>query len=469
MGSFDVICKITPLRELRLAENALQGALPETLGFLTNLEVLELQGNKITSLPNEIQELTQLRSLNISNNNLKGLPTSLFRSNSLIELIANKNAFSGSFFSTDDPLPHLQHLQLANNSISALSDTELVLPALKSLNVAMNRLTALPDISSWTHLTTLMIGENKLTALPEGFVSLQQLRTADFTANDLTKIDERVALMESLGNLTLAANPLRERKFLTMNTQDLKRDLQSRLQPATDDTPASDDGGPLGTIATSKTGWQLKSQGTLDLSSQNLTTLDEDAVIEFSQENDIRQLYLQSNLFGTIPSILSSVQYLTVLDLSKNTITDPLSTPLHLPKLKDLLLSSNKLTSLTPLTRNLSAPALQTLDISNNRISGELPCLITTFPNLSTLKASDNSISEVTATSLKGLRTVTLSNNEIAKLDPWIGRLEGLMAFEVEGNRFRVPSYQVLRKGTGAVLQWCRDRIPVGEGEEEVD
>lgn len=459
MESLDIVCQITTLRELKLADNALEGSLPQSLGSLTHLEVLELQGNKISNLPDEIQELALLRTLNISNNAIRELPSGLFTLGSLVELVASKNSFSGSFLDVDT-VPYLQHLQIANNSLTALCQTgTILLPALKSLDITANRIDSLPDISSWTSLTTLMVAENKLKSLPEGFTSLHQLRTADFTGNDLTKLDENIALMEGLENLTVSANPLRERKFLTMNTEDLKRDLYNRLDPA-----IADDDGDLDEVGSSsgnKNGWELKPSGTLDLSFQNLTEVDEEAIVEFSKTNDVRQIYLQQNYLTIIPAVLSCLEHLSVLDLSKNNIAEPVIDSLTLPKLKELRLAGNKIQSLEAITKFLSAPNLQHLNVSNNRIGGALPSLRTVYPELILLNASDNSISDVSAEALEGLKIVNLSNNEISRLDPQIGLLSGtLTGFEVEGNTFRVPNYAVLRKGTDAVLSWLRDKIP---------
>ena len=105
-------------------------------------------------------------------------------------------------------------------------------PALRTLNISFNQMTSLPDISSWTTLTTLLAEDNKLTTLPEGFTESPTLRTADFTGNDMSKLDERIALMEGLEVFKVAANPLRERRFLTMDTESLKKDLAARLDPA---------------------------------------------------------------------------------------------------------------------------------------------------------------------------------------------------------------------------------------------
>lgn len=453
----DIVSQIPTLRELKLAENVLQGDFPASLGQLTMLEVLELQGNKLLSLPPEMRELAHLRTLNVSENSLKSLPTELFTSVPLVELLASKNAFSGHLLDIDCA-PHLQHLQVSNNSLASLCESDSIsMPALKHLDMSANRLADLPDISSWNNLTTLLVSENKLTALPEGFVTLMQLRTADFTSNDLTKIDEKVSLMEGLENLTLAANPIRERKFLTMNTADMKRDLHARLEPSLVEDVQED----VEEASKPKSDWQLTPSGTLDLSFKNFTVVDDEAMIDFAQSNDVRQLYLQQNYLTTIPLVLSHLAHLSVLNLSKNSIVAPLDSPLDLPKLRELCLTSNKLKSLDELTANLSAPSLQHLDVSNNALSGSLPILRTTFPSLTLLMASDNTLTEVSSTALEGLRMVSLSNNEISRLDPEIGLLSGsLTSLDVEGNTFRVPNYAVLKKGTETVLAWLRDRIP---------
>lgn len=460
MEIFDIIATIPTLRELKLAENDLHGDLSPALCNLTALEVVELQSNKLTSLPKEIGQLTRLRTLNVFDNQLHRLPMELFTT-SLIELRASKNQLQGTIFSVDT-LPHLQELHLANNSIVSLCEGNSIdLPALRILNLATNRLTSLPEVSTWTSLTTLLVGENKLPALPEGFVTLPQLRSADFTGNDITQLDEKIALMESLEHLTVAANPLRERKFLTMATDEIKRDLVSRL-PAADVTSADGDGdveNDLNEGAGADSGWQVSQSGTLDLSAQNLSTIDEQSLDAIA--DSIRQLTLQKNIFEAIPLTLSRLHHLGVLDLSRNAIEVPLSSPLDLPKLRELRLNGNKLKSLEPLTTQLTAPSLQILDVSQNRLSGPLLVLRDFFPELITLLASDNSLSEVSAESLTGLKIVNLSNNDIERLEPRIGLLRGtLTGLEVEGNKFRVPNYQILKKGTDAVLTWLRDKIP---------
>ena len=463
ISALEVVFQISALRELKLAENELEGALPPTIEQLTSLEMLELQGNKLTSLPVEIRALTHLRTLNISNNKMTSLPSEIFTSMSVIDLNASKNSFKNAFFEVDSA-PHLQNLSLANNSLTSLCASETVsLPSLKQLDISTNRLLSLPNMETWTNIVTLLVGENSLSSIPEGFCSLQQLRNADFTANNIDRLDPRIALMEGLMNLTLAANPIRERKYLTMNAEDIKRDLTSRLDP--ESVPGAEASEGLEFIgedvSAEGNGWKLTPSGTLDLSSQNMTEVDGEAMAMFAQSHDIKQLYLQRNSLTQIPTITIQLTLLSVLDLSNNDIADPLSEELALPRLRELRLGGNKMRTLNGITAMLSAPSLHLLDVSNNRISGSLPTLREFYPELTTFLASDNNIDEVSDTSLAGLRIVNLSNNDIARLEPRIGLLSGtLTSFDVEGNKFRVPNYAVLKKGTDAVLSWLKDKVP---------
>ncbi|EOA82415.1 uncharacterized protein SETTUDRAFT_173222 [Exserohilum turcica Et28A] len=459
MDVFDIIAQIPTLRELKLAENSLEGDLSPTLCDLTALEVLDLQSNKLTSLPAGLERLTQLRTLNVTDNQLRAIPSQVF-SSALVELQASKNRLEGALF-TQGSVPYLQELHVAQNSLTLFCEGDSIdLPALKILNVSTNRLTSLPAVSTWSKLITLLVGENKLTALPEGFTTLEQLRTADFTGNDITQLDEKIALMENLDHLTVAANPLRDRKFLTMGTEDLKRDLASRLPaeaaPADVEEELDDD-----ITETPQSKWELTPSGTLDLAGKDMSELDVDDATSEVLVNGLRQLHLQRNKFDAIPPVVQTFQHLTLLDLSRNTIEVVLSAPIELPQLRDLRLASNKLASLNSLTEHLTAPHLITLDVSINRLSGALPALHVSFPSLTTLLASDNRISEVSPESLTNLRIVNLGNNDIERLEPRIGLLQGtLTGFEVEGNKFRVPNRQILQKGTDAVLTWLRDKIP---------
>ncbi len=213
--------------------NDLARELPESIGKLQNLEYLDLHGNKLSLLPSSLRELINLRIVNLSENRFSYLPLESLASLPLVEIYASSNALTGALFpSSVVNLPRLQILEVANNAIASLSfSQELGLPALHYLDVSNNRLSALPDVSSWISLLTLLAEGNALTDLPEGFAALRHLRNANFGRNDLRALNAEVARMEALEVLVLVGNPLREKKYLTMPTEDLKSELAKRLLP----------------------------------------------------------------------------------------------------------------------------------------------------------------------------------------------------------------------------------------------
>ncbi|KAI9685947.1 MAG: hypothetical protein M1820_010714 [Bogoriella megaspora] len=467
---FDIISQISNLRELRLGENGFDGPLPDSISQLKALEVLELQQNKFSRLPESLKELIQLRILNVAENSLENLPIEAIAFLPLAELLLGKNNLAGALFPVQvNSLPRLQKLDVSNNSLSSLDSGDLLLPSLQTLNISFNRITSLPNVSNWTALLILNAEDNRISNLPEGLTSLSKMKSLDFTGNELRHLDPGLGLLESLDVLQIAANPIKERKLLSMSTEDIKQELRGRLDPqqqgATDNAA---DESELSVIVNGKTKSTssritLKPGGTLDLSSRSLSSL-EATLDNFDSSDDIRTLVLRSNTLTAIPTTLANLSNLRILDLSRNKLATALEDSLHLTQLQSLNISFNSLSSLNNLTSNLSAPHLQTLDVSSNRLTGALPPLRSSFPALTHLVGPENQISEVPASSLEGFTVVNLANNDIEALDPRIGLLwdegKGLKNLEVAGNKFRVPGWRVLEKGTASVMAWLRDRIP---------
>ena len=469
----EVVSQIDSLRELRLAENVLEGTLGSELCNLKRLETLDVQDNALTGLPSNLDEISSLRALHVGGNRLASLPFECLLSLPLVELIAARNRLSGPLFPTSvDGLSQLKSLDVANNALSSITANGAVgLPALQSLNVTENRLSDLPDVTGWTELMTLTIGGNKLSSFPEGITSLPKLKAVDFSRNDIKKMDERFGLMDSLTVLQVANNPLRERRFLTMETDEMKRELRSRLLPAESAEAGSEDlishygsdsvagGNPV----TSKL-WPVKDGGVLDRSSTSLKAIDHSDLEPLVETNDIKTLILHQNLLPQIPQAIAVTgDSLTALDISDNKLSGASYLPdfLELPKLKSLSISTNAITSLSPLLESLSAPKLAELNVSRNHLT-VLPSLRGTFPCLVSIFTSDNSISKLQVEAVRGLQVLDVSGNEIGQLEPKLGLLgaEGLRTLLVGGNRFRVPRGDVVDKGTEAVLAYLKSKIP---------
>ena len=462
--------------------------------------------------------MSKLRILNISENNFESLVFEPLSKLPLTELLVRKNRLRGVLIEDSvDALAALQVLDVSANQLTHLvgSGRTIALPALHQLVLSTNRLQELPDTTSWTGLVTLAVDENNVNSIPTGFTDLVQLRHADFSSNDIRVIPPEIGRMENLATLRLSGNPLRDKKFCTATTEDVKATLVGRLEPIsppeeaprTDTVPACDaaqviasnpphednsDGRSDDDFATPPTSaphsparsrsqtlsnqvWPVKAGGILDRSGTESSSLHPVICSRIAAESTVREIYLQRNLFTALPDSLSFfADSLTALSLATNQmvgesyLVGATNEGLDLPSLKELNLASNHITGLEPLIRHLRAPALQKLDVSMNRISALPPgsALKTTFPSLEVLLVSNNHLAELDPESIKGMRIVDVMNNDIDHLNPRIGLLGGiggLERLELRGNRFRVPRFNVIERGTEATLRWLRGRVPVAD------
>ncbi|MDI1486057.1 MAG: hypothetical protein OHK93_004247 [Ramalina farinacea] len=463
---FEIINQIAPLRELRVTDNKINGHLDIQASNLPHLQVLDLSGNAIADMPEYVEGFGSLHTLIMSRNKLSKIPMHALSSLPLRYLDVSKNAVKGTLLPEHvEGFNNLKTLDCSFNAIAAIvgngddaAQTHLMMPTLQVLNASENRLTCLPELSGCPALTSLSASGNQITALPEKLPSLQNLKNIDLSRNDIRQLDERIALMKALSVFNIANNPLRERRLLNMNTEDLKQELRSRCEDAPD---ATDD---------DETGLRPQvNNGIIDHSSTNLHTISEKDLSPQNNTYPIKTALFHHNALTIIPPALHTIaETLTSLDLSHNKLATPNYTPhsLHLPKLKHLNLIANAITTLTPLISYISAPSLSELNISRNRLL-DLPHLRDYYPALRTLHAADNRIANLRFEAVRGLHCLDVSGNDIESLEPRIGTLgeEGLHTLLVGANRFRVPRRDVVEKGTEAILAWLRGRI--GEGGEE--
>lgn len=481
LEQIQIIMEIPSLLDLRLANNQLKSALPTGVGRLQKLEALDLRGNALTALPEELGQLKCLKTLDVSENQLTSLPFEALSRVPLRTLNAPKNLLEGTLIpSSVKTLENLQSLNIANNAIELFAANEtLDLPCIQNLYIGVNRIKRLPCVSSWQSLLILSAEDNSLAEFPAGFVELKSLKNVDFTGNDINRLDDKIGLMPALSSFKIANNPLRERKFLSMSSDEILQDLRNRCEPDPQDT---DDEGSVGTQFTLapetpalESSWRVKPGGLLDKSYSDLTSVEAEN-FEMINAEDVRCLYLQHNELRSLPlpALGMLAKGLVDVDLAHNPLGDAdlISSSIELPKLQSLNLSATGLTSLDSLLKNLQAPKLNFLDVSNNRLKGTLPHIRQTYPELKTFLASDNQIAKLGFDAVQGLQVLDVSNNDIDYLPPKIGLLgaerspknwgsgSALRRFEVAGNRFRVPRWQTVAKGTDAILEFLKDHIP---------
>lgn len=137
---------------LKIAGMRASGALPNSIGRLTTLRILDVSSNQITSLPETIGRLTELRVLNASDNALTSLPASLS--------------------------------ELTN---------------LQTVKVARNRLTSLPSLESSEFLQEVDAHANSLTEVPEWATTHASLQILNVSRNGID-------LPERAGNMQLRAS-----------------------------------------------------------------------------------------------------------------------------------------------------------------------------------------------------------------------------------------------------------------------
>jgi Leucine-rich repeat (LRR) protein len=520
-----IVAQMTALRDLKMANNKLEGPLNASISLLDSLEILDLHGNKLTDLPNDFDSLSRLRILNLGENAFESVSFTVLSKLPLTELTLKKNKLSNTLIDSEtEAMAMIQTLDISCNQIKSLvlPGSVISFPVLHTLSASMNRLQELPDMTTWTSLLTLTLDENNISSIPESFTTLTKLRQVDFSGNDIRVVPPELARMDNLSMIRLAGNPLRDKKFATATTDELKEILAGRLEPpppyeehggqtitglmnklvdmesqgaspAADDDYRSDGDDKFATPPTSVPhsparsrshtvdsiqtqfympeveNWVVKAGGLLDRSETQISTLPEDKCRKVAADKPVKQAQLHRNLFTAIPSSLAIFsQSLSSLSLSYNQLAGNsyMSEPLELPALKELNLASNRISDLRPMMDMLQAPALEKLDVSLNRLTSLPGNLLERFPKLSVLVATNNQLTELNPDTIRGLKILEVANNDIAQLDPRLGLLGGrggLQRLEVSGNRFKVPRWNILDRGTHATLRWLRGRVPEEE------
>lgn len=176
---------LTKLIYLNLRENLFTGSIPTSIGNLVNLEVLALNGNLLTGdIPPSIGGLTKLKFLALDNNVLTGpIPTQLSNLTNLAELYLNSNQLNGSIPTFIGNFALLEKLDLGANQFTGTISTQLNnLSNLKFLSICTNQLSGtLPSnfLANSTQLETLFICNNNFTGnIPVSCLSSPKLTYA---------------------------------------------------------------------------------------------------------------------------------------------------------------------------------------------------------------------------------------------------------------------------------------------------
>ncbi|CAB9520829.1 LRR receptor-like serine threonine-protein kinase At4g08850-like [Seminavis robusta] len=183
----------TKMRFLHLHNNQLGGSIPDTIGGMTLLEELSLQGNDLVgAIPASISSLSGLEMLRLGDNALTG---------SIPEVFGN--------------LVKLTDLQLSSNRFRSLLPTSIGgLPKLKWFAIDASGMTGyIPkEWKGMTNLEVLLLHENDLVSSLDGELlrALNKLRQLSLHTNFFRgSLPSEVGLLSDLKELLLQTNDLR--------------------------------------------------------------------------------------------------------------------------------------------------------------------------------------------------------------------------------------------------------------------
>ncbi len=168
--------------------NNLTGSIPNQIGHLTGLKLLDLSYNQLNGeLPVEISQLSQLEVLNVWSNDLSGSPiTGLQNLTSLESLLLGYNNFSGSLdFLTG--LQNLYDIQMPANNFTGEIPTGIgTLVNLLSLDLFNNNLSGeIPSsLGGLSKLSSIDISNNNYSGpLPLALAQITNLRNVNLSNN----------------------------------------------------------------------------------------------------------------------------------------------------------------------------------------------------------------------------------------------------------------------------------------------
>uniref|UniRef100_A0A3B3VIG9 Leucine-rich repeat protein SHOC-2 n=1 Tax=Poecilia latipinna TaxID=48699 RepID=A0A3B3VIG9_9TELE len=440
--------ELQELQQLRLSHNKLS-SLPTEVCSLNNLRSLTLQQNLLETVPEEIGELGNLTELDLSNNLLKHLPCSVGRLSALRKISLCHNKLSSLPDGLDVKLLDCSHNQLTNVPVSlagmlALEQLylqhnklrrlpQLPAPALREVFAGNNQVELLEaeQLSCLSAVTLLELRDNKIRNLPEELALLLTLTRLDLSNNDISTLPASLSLLPNLKVLLLEGNPLRG----------IRRELLAVGHTSKTHTLCL-----LG-LSAGPTAMTLPSEGLVN--THNIKTL---KMLEYI---DKQAASVPDEVFDA-----AAHQAITSVNFSRNQLTafPPRLLELH-SSLSDINLGFNRLSccsadicSLQKLTHiDLRYAHIVVLFIKNKIVT------------LETVMLGNNQVGGVDPSRLMqllSLSTLDLSNNDLLNVPPELGLCTSLRCLSLEGNPFRTPRAAIVAKGTNAVLEYLRSRIP---------
>ncbi|XP_032074858.1 leucine-rich repeat-containing protein 40 [Thamnophis elegans] len=474
------------LQKLNVSHNKLQ-KIPEELTQLKHLRSLLLQHNELYHLPDEFGQLVSLEELDISNNHISGIPTSFAFLINLVRLNLSSNQLR-NLPTEISAMKSLRQLDCTKNFLETIPPELGSMVSLEQLYLRRNKLCYLPDFHSCTYLKELHVGENqieilraeqlknlislcvlelrdnKLKSLPDEITLLQGLERLDLSNNDISNLPCKLGNLSQLKFLALEGNPLRafRRDILQKGTQEILKYLRSKIQ---DDEISNPNGEFPMTAMTLPSQSKINMHAitalkTLDYSEKQAVVIP-DEVLNAVGDNAVSNVNFSKNNLTEIPArIVELKESVSDINFSFNKLPSVSLELCMLHRLTHLDLRNNILTSLPDEMEALAK--LRTINLAFNRFK-IFPKVLYRILTLEAILLGNNQIGSLDPQQLQKmekLSTLDLQNNDLLQIPPELGNCDNLRVLLLEGNPFRTPRAAILAKGTAAVLEYLRSRIP---------